>query len=154
LENKTLNSLLSEVDEVVNFVIDVEFKQKNENFTNVSQVSQQIKEKLKDLISQPNRTENPVIYHLDVAAMYPNIILTNRLQPSAIVTAIDCSSCDFNTPENKCQRNMVKNNFYFIFFLFYFFIFRIGHGEEKYFQLANTNSRLSILNVCLSNMKY
>lgn len=28
----------------------------------------------------------PLIYHLDVAAMYPNIILTNRLQPSSIVT--------------------------------------------------------------------
>ena len=28
----------------------------------------------------------PLIYHLEVAAMYPNIILTNRLQPSSIVT--------------------------------------------------------------------
>ena len=27
-----------------------------------------------------------IIYHLDVGAMYPNIILTNRLQPSAIVS--------------------------------------------------------------------
>lgn len=32
------------------------------------------------------RDEVPLIYHLDVAAMYPNIILTNRLQPSSIVT--------------------------------------------------------------------
>ncbi len=29
--------------------------------------------------------ELPLIYHIDVAAMYPNIILTNRLQPVAIV---------------------------------------------------------------------
>lgn len=28
----------------------------------------------------PIRDECPLIYHLDVAAMYPNIILTNRLQ--------------------------------------------------------------------------
>lgn len=28
----------------------------------------------------PNRIECPLIYHLDVGAMYPNIILTNRLQ--------------------------------------------------------------------------
>jgi len=28
----------------------------------------------------------PLIYHLDVAAMYPNIILTNRMQPVAMVT--------------------------------------------------------------------
>ncbi len=33
----------------------------------------------------PKRKENPRIIHLDVAAMYPNIILTNRLQPSAVV---------------------------------------------------------------------
>ena len=38
-------------------------------------------------MSQPFcfRLENPIIYHLDVGAMYPNIILTNRLQPSAMV---------------------------------------------------------------------
>lgn len=32
----------------------------------------------------PIRDECPLIYHLDVAAMYPNIILTNRLQVSCI----------------------------------------------------------------------
>jgi DNA polymerase epsilon subunit 1 len=51
-------------------------------------------------------SETPLIYHLDVAAMYPNIILTNRLQPSAIVEAATCAACDFNKPENNCQRDM------------------------------------------------
>jgi hypothetical protein len=46
----------------------------------------------------PRREEVPLIYHLDVAAMYPNIILTNRLQPSAVVTDEDCAACDFNKP--------------------------------------------------------
>lgn len=32
------------------------------------------------LRDEPIREECPLIYHLDVAAMYPNIILTNRLQ--------------------------------------------------------------------------
>lgn len=32
------------------------------------------------LRDEPVRDECPLIYHLDVAAMYPNIILTNRLQ--------------------------------------------------------------------------
>jgi hypothetical protein len=32
--------------------------------------------------------QEPVIYHLDVAAMYPNIILSNRLQPAAIVDQV------------------------------------------------------------------
>ncbi len=35
---------------------------------------------------------------------YPNIILTNRLQPSAIVDELTCAGCDFNKPQNRCQR--------------------------------------------------
>ena len=49
---------------------------------------------------------NPMIYHLDVSAMYPNIILTNKLQPHAVVTPKDCNSCDYNRPENRCKRQM------------------------------------------------
>ena len=46
------------------------------------------------------------MYHIDVGAMYPNIILTNRLQPSAIVNDATCASCDFNQARNGCKRNM------------------------------------------------
>lgn len=45
-----------------------------------SQVCDEIKKKLMSLKEVPNRIECPLIYHLDVGAMYPNIILTNRLQ--------------------------------------------------------------------------
>jgi DNA polymerase epsilon subunit 1 len=38
--------------------------------------------------------------------MYPNIILTNRLQPSAIVTDTQCAACDYNHPDKKCLREM------------------------------------------------
>lgn len=48
----------------------------------------------------------PMIYHLDVGAMYPNIILSNRLQPSAIVDPEFCTACTYNDPANKCQRRM------------------------------------------------
>lgn len=44
------------------------------------QVCDEIKTKLTSLKEVPNRIECPLIYHLDVGAMYPNIILTNRLQ--------------------------------------------------------------------------
>jgi len=44
------------------------------------QVKKDVVDKLMMLRDCPNRLENPIIYHLDVAAMYPNIILTNRLQ--------------------------------------------------------------------------
>lgn len=38
--------------------------------------------------------------------MYPNIILTNRLQPSSIVTTSTCAACDFLQPGASCQRRM------------------------------------------------
>ena len=42
------------------------------------QVRTQIRDSLAALRDAPSREEEPLIYHLDVAAMYPNIILTNR----------------------------------------------------------------------------
>lgn len=62
--------------------------------------------KLESLRAQPLRTEKPIIYHLDVGAMYPNIILTNRLQPYAMVDESICAACDYNKPGAVCQRNM------------------------------------------------
>ena len=41
----------------------------------------------------PNRLENPLIYHLDVGAMYPNIILTNRLQVACRLTLYFKAAC-------------------------------------------------------------
>lgn len=54
-----------------------------------------------------NFTECPLIYHFDVGAMYPNIILTNRLQPYSIVNDKFCGTCDFyDGPETKCRKNI------------------------------------------------
>lgn len=65
-----------------------------EDLEDFEDVCGQIEEQLDTLKSQPKRVENPKIYHLDVGAMYPNIILTNRLQVtrkgSACSTTIDC----------------------------------------------------------------
>ena len=38
--------------------------------------------------------------------MYPNIILSNRLQPVAIVNEKICAGCVFNKEENDCKRNL------------------------------------------------
>ena len=54
----------------------------------------------------PNYEAEPLIYHVDVAAMYPNIILTNRLQPVAIVNEQTCAGCQFNHPDNNCKRDL------------------------------------------------
>lgn len=48
----------------------------------------------------------PLIYHVDVAAMYPNIILSNRLQPVAIVNEQICAGCTFNKESNDCKRQL------------------------------------------------
>ncbi len=56
------------------------------------QIVQDVVEKLSMLRDTPNRLENPIIYHLDVAAMYPNIILTNRLQVRKTHNRTHCSS--------------------------------------------------------------
>ena len=63
-------------------------------------------DELANLRDEPARLENLIIYHLDEGAMYPNIILTNRLQPSAMVDETACAACDFNKPGAKCQRRM------------------------------------------------
>ncbi|RLO01284.1 hypothetical protein DYB28_005264 [Aphanomyces astaci] len=62
-------------------------------------------EALEMLRDSPDRWEKPLIYHLDVAAMYPNIILTNRLQPSAMVTPADCAACVHSTT---CETSYVQ----------------------------------------------
>jgi DNA polymerase epsilon subunit 1 len=50
---------------------------------------------------------HPLIYHLDVAAMYPNIILTNRLQPVAIVNERICGNCIYVSEDGaNCKRDL------------------------------------------------
>ncbi|KNC78597.1 hypothetical protein SARC_08985, partial [Sphaeroforma arctica JP610] len=75
-------------------------------YTNMDELVEECTEQLRQLELKPTRTENPMIYHLDVSAMYPNIILTNRLQPSALVDEATCAVCDFNRPGADCQRTM------------------------------------------------
>ena len=56
----------------------MECKAAVEDVANYEEVRDEIKAQLESLRDIPNREECPLIYHLDVAAMYPNIILTNR----------------------------------------------------------------------------
>ncbi|GAA5880821.1 hypothetical protein JCM16303_005131 [Sporobolomyces ruberrimus] len=73
---------------------------------NYDEVKGQIVEMLEELRDNPLRSDTPLIYHLDVAAMYPNIMLSNRLQPDSVVTEADCAACDYNRPGKQCQRKM------------------------------------------------
>ncbi|KAI8837763.1 hypothetical protein BJ741DRAFT_603225 [Chytriomyces cf. hyalinus JEL632] len=100
--------LIDEIDQALEFSIKVEHQLNIEDVVNYEEIRASIVENLTELRDEPNRMRLPLIYHLDVAAMYPNIILTNRLQPDAIVTENDCAACDFNEgPDSSCQRRMI-----------------------------------------------
>eukprot|EP00731_Ephydatia_muelleri_P013540 Em0007g850a len=101
-----LKQLADNVERTLQHTIEKEEKVPLEQVTNFREVCDRIQQKLLGLHDNPNRSECPLIYHLDVGAMYPNIILTNRLQPPAVVNEAICAACDFNKPGATCQRNM------------------------------------------------
>jgi DNA polymerase epsilon subunit 1 len=101
-----IDELIRDLDAALKFSIVVEEKKKLEDVTNYDEVKAQIVEKLMELKATPNRSERPLIYHLDVASMYPNIMTTNRLQPDSMIKESDCAACDFNRPGKTCDRRM------------------------------------------------
>ena len=88
------------------FCITEEFKIPLEDVTNYDAVKAEIQAALEQLRDNPLRTDKPLIYHLDVAAMYPNIMLSNRLQPDSVVDESVCAVCDFNRPGKTCDRRL------------------------------------------------
>lgn len=98
--------MIDQLDDALKFTLQVEEKQKLEDIVDYEEVKQQIQKQLEDIRDNPIRHEGPLIYHLDVAAMYPNIILTNRLQPDAMIEESMCATCEFNTPDKSCDRRM------------------------------------------------
>jgi DNA polymerase epsilon subunit 1 len=98
--------LADRLDDMLKFAIETENDCKMSEITNYDEVRDKILGGLHSLRDRPSRRETPLIYHLDVGAMYPNIILTNRLQPTAMVTADVCAGCVFNAADNRCKRVM------------------------------------------------
>ncbi|KAI7983738.1 DNA polymerase epsilon catalytic subunit A [Camellia lanceoleosa] len=106
LDPSAYEQLINNLDRDLQYAIRVEGKMELESVSNYDEVKDAIMEKLMKLQDEPIREECPLIYHLDVAAMYPNIILTNRLQPSSIVSDEVCTACDFNRPGKTCLRKL------------------------------------------------
>lgn len=98
--------LIDELDAALTFCITDEFKTPLEDVTNYDAVKAEIQAALEQLRDNPLRTDKPLIYHLDVAAMYPNIMLSNRLQPDSVVDESVCAVCDFNRPGKTCDRRL------------------------------------------------
>lgn len=103
---EAFQGLIDKCYEIMKTTIEEEEGVKIEYVTNMDEICADVNKQLEALRDTPNRLEKPMIYHLDVAAMYPNIILTNRLQPPAQVDEVTCAACDFNKPGAKCQRKM------------------------------------------------
>ncbi|GAB2214864.1 hypothetical protein Drorol1_Dr00019229 [Drosera rotundifolia] len=106
LEPSAYQQLIDNLDRDLQYVIRVEGKMVLDSVSNYEEVKDAIMQKLIKLRDDPLCEECPLIYHLDVAAMYPNIILTNRLQPPSIVTDEICTACDFNRPGKTCLRKL------------------------------------------------
>ncbi|CAF1581188.1 unnamed protein product, partial [Didymodactylos carnosus] len=103
---ETIQYLIDNIDRTLIQCVEVEEKLELDTITNLQDIKDDILQRLLHLKNVPNRLEKPNIYHLDVGAMYPNIILTNRLQPAAIVDSTICAQCDLNRPNARCQRKM------------------------------------------------
>ena len=101
-----LQRLIDAVDRDLTFAIEVEAEKSKADVVNYDEVRDAIVAQLAALRDAPSREEPPLVYHLDVGAMYPNIILTNRLQPGAIVDQATCAACDFNRAGASCKRPM------------------------------------------------
>lgn len=101
-----VDELLDDLDNALKFSITVEEKKSMDDIDNYDDVKEQIASRLRQLKETPNRNERPLIYHLDVASMYPNIMTTNRLQPDSMVQESDCAACDFNRPGKTCDRRL------------------------------------------------
>ncbi|KAI8349205.1 hypothetical protein EDC96DRAFT_308837 [Choanephora cucurbitarum] len=106
LDPSAAQELIDQLDDALKFTIQVEEKKNLDDIVNYEEIKASIREKLEALRDKPIRQEPPLIYHLDVAAMYPNIILTNRLQPDAMIDESVCATCEFNVSDKTCDRRM------------------------------------------------
>lgn len=106
IDTTAVDEILGDLDDALKFSIEIENKKKLEDVENYNEVKQSITDALLQLKQTPDREEPPLIYHVDVASMYPNIMTTNRLQPDSIVTEHDCARCDYNVPGKNCDRRL------------------------------------------------
>ncbi|KAJ3733842.1 hypothetical protein DFJ43DRAFT_1131175 [Lentinula guzmanii] len=101
-----VQELIDDLDAALTFCIVEESKYSMDRVTNYDEVKSAIQSALEIMRDDPKRTDNPLIYHLDVAAMYPNIMLSNRLQPDSMVDESVCAVCDYNRPGKTCDRRL------------------------------------------------
>ncbi|KAJ9116229.1 DNA polymerase epsilon catalytic subunit [Naganishia onofrii] len=102
-----MQGLIDDLDAALQFSIVEEGGHTMDDIDNYDEVKGQIQQALETMRDNPNRFDKPLIYHLDVAAMYPNIMLSNRLQPDSVKEEAACAVCDYNRVDKECDRRMV-----------------------------------------------
>ncbi|XBW37346.1 hypothetical protein QEN19_002926 [Hanseniaspora menglaensis] len=106
VDTEIIGEFIQDVEKIIEFFVTVECEKKMEDVRNLDDIKHEIIHQLQELINNPKRLEKPLIYHVDVASMYPNIMITNRLQPDSMKSEHDCAKCDFNSIDKKCDRRL------------------------------------------------
>ncbi|SSD58769.1 probable DNA polymerase epsilon catalytic subunit A [Saccharomycodes ludwigii] len=106
IDPTAIDELLEDLPNALKFSIEVECKANIDDVVNFEEIKLEISKKLMDFKTTCKRSEFPLIYHVDVASMYPNIMTSNRLQPDSMKSERDCASCDFNRPGKTCDRRL------------------------------------------------
>lgn len=106
IDPSAMQALIDDLDKALQFSITEEGHMTLDDIENYAEVRAEICGMLEELRDHPVRQDKPLIYHLDVAAMYPNIMLSNRLQPDSVVDEAMCASCHFNRPGMSCDKRM------------------------------------------------
>ena len=113
LDPSAYQELIDSTENYIKFNVEIQdpsLGYKVEDVVNYKEVVDDIKDKLNVLlnIANTNNEESlyPMIYHLDVGAMYPNIILTNKLQPVGVVNDEVCAKCLYNKDVKFCKKKM------------------------------------------------
>lgn len=106
VSTQAIDNLLDQLDAALMFTITKELNLDPKDVKNLDAIKHEIQQQLRKIREQPKRKEEPHIYHVDVASMYPNIMTSNRLQPDSMKSERDCAMCDFNVPSKTCDRRL------------------------------------------------
>ncbi|ORD99521.1 DPOE1 [Hepatospora eriocheir] len=91
--DKLIDLIIDEVDEIL-----IDYK----NYTDYNLVKNLLIDDLRRCKGSYDDFGN--IYRLSFDCMYPNIILTNNIQPHAIITGNTHDRCDFNSGNSNCNK--------------------------------------------------
>ncbi|KAF1744092.1 hypothetical protein MXB_2344 [Myxobolus squamalis] len=167
INKTTIEQLQEEIAPSLRYTLTNERHVDLSDVTNFNEICNNIHSILENFKDNSFRHEKPVIYHLDVGAMYPNIMLTNKLQPPSIVDESVCASCDFNIPNKNCQRRMDwvwRGDYFPVTFNEYLHIKQqlqveslpsnSGKGDNKPFSILDVEEQDEIIRKRISEYSY